>query len=98
MVKRDNKAKRVYDYLVLWDGWPIYDCTWERAKNIPSLEQYEADFLAECESEGVNTLGTVVLPLACREWNEKGLRRRKMLMEEGVMPAEWWEGDDDPVE
>ena len=98
LLGRDNKARRVYQYLVLWDQYPIHDCTWEPARFIPSLKRSEAEFLAECERQGINTRGTVLLPEATEVWNEQGLRRRKMLMAKGIVPAEWWKGDDDPEE
>ena len=98
LLGRDNKARRVYQYLVLWDQYPIHDCTWEPARFIPSLKRSEAEFLAECERQGINTRGTVLLPEATEVWNEQGLRRRKMLMAKGIVPAEWWKGDDDPDE
>lgn len=97
MVKRDNKSRRIYRYLVLWEGYPVYDCTWEKAKNIPSTARYEADLLAECDKEGLNTNGVVMLKEATDSgwWSDKGLRRRGRLVSEGVMPAEWWEKDDE---
>jgi hypothetical protein len=95
MVKRDNKARRVYNYLVVWTNYEIHDCTWEAAKNVPSIAQYEAEFLQACALHGLNTNGTVLLPEATRVWNEHGRRRRRMLVQQGVVPAEWWLGDDE---
>lgn len=71
----------------------------EPAKHIPSLAEQESRFLIQCENQGVDPRDKVaLLPEVTRCFNEKGLRRRRMLIEEGVDPAEWWEGDDDPEE
>lgn len=92
VLSRRRSGKRVYEYLILWEGWPLFDCTWEPPNRVDGpIKDLEEDFLLAGAKEGLNDRAKVVLlPEAQELWDENGDLQREYLEELGVPPAEWW--------
>jgi len=88
--------KRIFEYLVKWFRWEVYDSTWEPAKNIPDLPYYEDYYLTAARDEGVLARYKVGLLAEASEWFDENTGKRlvEKLREAGVEKRMWW--DDDP--
>ncbi|WWC61140.1 uncharacterized protein I303_103719 [Kwoniella dejecticola CBS 10117] len=72
-IARDPESqKRIFVYLVKWDGYELYDCTWEPPAN---LEHHIDKFLADFDKAARRTksdlkMRVCILPEARKFWDE----------------------------
>ncbi|ORY33792.1 hypothetical protein BCR39DRAFT_268517 [Naematelia encephala] len=84
--------KRVWEYLVKWHDWELWDATWEPAQHIPDLEYYQSHFVQAAKKADVDISRKVVLLPGVLEWyDEDGDRLDKKLTEMGIEPRTWWQ-------
>ena len=84
LIRRLMNGKRVYEYLVKWHDWEIYDATWcavhrtgryhietlprEPAKHIPDLEHYRDHFLVAAKEASIEERYRIMLLPSTAVW------------------------------
>ncbi|EIW69691.1 hypothetical protein TREMEDRAFT_62560 [Tremella mesenterica DSM 1558] len=92
VLHRLGNGKRVFEFLVKWEGWEIYDSTWEKSRNIPHVEVQHELFEIMAKRQGLEMMTrTCLLNEAEEWWDDMGELKRDKLEMLGVQPAPWWD-------
>ncbi|KGB74296.2 hypothetical protein CNBG_0134 [Cryptococcus deuterogattii R265] len=93
--KRYTKDRpRTLQYLVQWNEWDDYDCTWEPPSNIPAVDLpgYKSLFYKQARNENLDLSNkkTAILSQFSQYFEADGSYNVKLLKELGVADKDWW--------
>lgn len=93
--KRYTKDRpRTLQYLVQWNEWEDYDCTWEPPSNIPAVDlpSYRSLFHKQAKNENLDLSNkkTAILSRFSHYYEADGSYNVKLLKRLGVEDKDWW--------